>query len=963
VVAVAAGDGHSLALTVDGTVLTWGNDDHGSPNGPVYTPTEPKPVVVSGLGSGSGVVAVAAGGNQSLALRADESVVAWGPGQHTPVEVRGLGAGSAVVAVSTGAFQNLALRSDGSVVAWGAGSPGPLLYGATGIAGTPVPMTGLESGSGVVAVSAGYTHSLALRRDGSVVAWGSDDSGQLGDGGSIDQPTPVAVSGLGPGSGVVAVSAGYHHSMALRRDGSVVAWGDDSVGQLGDGGTPFAKRIPVAVQGLGPGAGVVAVAAGVGHSVALRLDGSVLSWGWDVYGQLGDGSTGTSQRVPVAVRGLGPGSGIKAVSAGGYHNLVAKSAPRAGDRYRALSPARVWDSRSGPGPFGSIGPGGRRNITIAGVGGVPATGVDAVVLNVTAVAPTAGTFVTAWPTGEAKPLASNLNIGPGDTRANLVVVKVGAGGQVSFYNNLGSVNLVADVAGYFGTAGASLTSLSPTRVWDSRAGPGPVGRIAGGGTRSITFAGVGGVPPTGATAVVLSLVAVNPSAGTFITAWPAGAAKPLVSNLNVPPGDTRGNLVIAKVGTGGQVSFYNNLGTVDLVADIAGWYGPQEPGPPPPLPPRIPDAPAGSATTYQVDARHDGHVSGTLRLPSPAVPKWSHAFNQENENPPTLGYALKVGNRVFVTGKRFPTLTPDGRPAFGVDLYGLDAATGTTLWGPISLGDADTRGGLITADREAVYAITDDGGLQSYDQATGRERWSTGLPGGSFTTPPTASGGLLYVGAQTNQGVLYAVDTRTGLVRWTAHDVDGTGSPASVDDGGVYVSYGCSRNHRYDADQGTVVWTANTLCSGYGGQPAVLTRDSVYVADAYDLAWKRLARASGATLATVNGETAPAFDGDVGFFLAFAQPSGVPTLSAVDQATGAVLWTATGDDRFATPPLVIDGKVIIGSWTGQVTALDERTGAQVWSGTSRLSGTTGLNVADGLLLVSSAAGLVAFGAS
>lgn len=122
--------------------------------------------------------------------------------------------------------------------------------------------------------------------------------------------------------------------------------------------------------------------------------------------------------------------------------------------FAPLSPFRVWDSRVGPGPVGRIGPAGVRNVTVTGLGGVPATGVTAVVLNVTAVAPSAGTFVTVWPSGENRPNASNLNIPPGDTRPNLVIVKVGAGGQVNFYNDAGTVDLIADVAGWYGVPGA-----------------------------------------------------------------------------------------------------------------------------------------------------------------------------------------------------------------------------------------------------------------------------------------------------------------------------------------------------------------------------------------------------------------------------------------------------------------------------------------------------------------------------
>ena len=122
-------------------------------------------------------------------------------------------------------------------------------------------------------------------------------------------------------------------------------------------------------------------------------------------------------------------------------------------------------------------------------------------------------------------------------------------------------------------AGARFTSLSPARVWDSRVGPGPVGRIGAGGVREVTVTGVGGVPATGVTAVVLNVTAVAASAGTYVTAWPTGELQPNASNLNIPPGDTRPNLVIVKVGAGGKVSFYNDVGTVDLIADIAGWVG------------------------------------------------------------------------------------------------------------------------------------------------------------------------------------------------------------------------------------------------------------------------------------------------------------------------------------------------------------------------------------------------------
>ena len=248
-------------------------------------------------------------------------------------------------------------------------------------------------------------------------------------------------------------------------------------------------------------------------------------------------------------------------------------------RYNPVSPSRIWDSRVGPGPVGRLGAGNTAAVQVVGRGGVPAEGVAAVALNVTAVNPTASTFVTAWPSSEAKPLASNLNIPPGDTRPNLVIVKtidLGHGtsdnGLVSFYNDAGTVDIIVDVAGYFITNGDNFNTTSPTRIWDSRVGPGPLGRVGPADSRDITVAGASSVPATGVTAVVMNVTSVAPSAGTYVTVWPAGEPRPTASNLNIPPGDTRANLVIVKLGAGGKVSFYNDAGTNDLIADVAGWF-------------------------------------------------------------------------------------------------------------------------------------------------------------------------------------------------------------------------------------------------------------------------------------------------------------------------------------------------------------------------------------------------------
>jgi hypothetical protein len=158
-------------------------------------------------------------------------------------------------------------QAGGTVLAWGFNFDGELGNGTSGYfteSSTPVPVSGL---SGVVTVAGGYDHSLALRSDGTVWAWGSNSFGQLGNGTTTNSPTPVPVSGL---SGVVAVAGGMDHSLALRSDGTVWAWGSNYWGQLGNG-TTTDSLTPVQVGGL---SGVVDVAGKRQKSLALKSDGT-----------------------------------------------------------------------------------------------------------------------------------------------------------------------------------------------------------------------------------------------------------------------------------------------------------------------------------------------------------------------------------------------------------------------------------------------------------------------------------------------------------------------------------------------------------------------------------------------------------------------------------------------------------------------------------------------------------------
>ena len=232
-----------------------------------------------------------------------------------------------------------------------------------------------------------------------------------------------------------------------------------------------------------------------------------------------------------------------------------------GSTFTATSPVRVLDTRT----TGPVGAGGTVAVDLSTR--VPAT-ATAVVLNVTGVAPTASTFVTAYPGGAPRPTASSLNLDAGEVRANQVTVAVGADRTVRLYNNSGRVDLVADLAGHYGTeAGSLFTGLPPNRVLDTREDH----PLPAGGVRDIDLSGA---VPESATAVTFNLTATTPTASTFVTAWPTGATRPTVSNLNVEIGETRPNLVTVAIGANRRVSLYNNFGTVHLLADLTGFHTP-----------------------------------------------------------------------------------------------------------------------------------------------------------------------------------------------------------------------------------------------------------------------------------------------------------------------------------------------------------------------------------------------------
>ncbi|WP_159395597.1 hypothetical protein [Streptomyces sp. 3211] len=243
-----------------------------------------------------------------------------------------------------------------------------------------------------------------------------------------------------------------------------------------------------------------------------------------------------------------------------------------GSALTPLSPSRFLDTREGLGaPRARVGAGGVVTLQVAGVKGVPAAGVTAVVMNVTAVSPTEAGFVTVYPNGQAVPGVSNLNFTAGQIVPNLVTVPV-VNGKVDLRNHAGAVDLVADVTGYYSATGSTFSAASPVRLLDTRTPIGGHPAPAGGGeTIDLKVAGVEGVPATGVTAVVLNVTVTAPASDSFLTVYPHGVARPHVSNLNFRAGQTVSNLVIVPV-IDGRVSFHSPYGPVDVIADLNGWF-------------------------------------------------------------------------------------------------------------------------------------------------------------------------------------------------------------------------------------------------------------------------------------------------------------------------------------------------------------------------------------------------------
>jgi hypothetical protein len=305
------------------------------------------------------------------------------------------------------------------------------------------------------------------------------------------------------------------------------------------------------------------------------------------------GGSGTStlnfvrgQTVPnLVVVPVGPDGSIRLYNAAGSTHLIGDitgwfAGPDAtvGSHFVPTGPARLLDTRTGLGRNGVVGPvGGGSTIVlgVAGLGAIPSEGVRAVAVNVTVTGPTAAGYLSVTPSGGGA--TSSVNFAAGETAANLVMVKTGADGSVRIRNATGTAHVVVDVVGWFSDpgllTGAVQVPVEPARVLDTRDGTGRggvTGKIGPSVPVVLDVTGVGGVPTSGASAVILNVTAVAPSANGYLSVTPSGGLG--TSTLNFARGETVANLVVVPIGPDGSVQIANAAGATHVVGDVVGWF-------------------------------------------------------------------------------------------------------------------------------------------------------------------------------------------------------------------------------------------------------------------------------------------------------------------------------------------------------------------------------------------------------
>jgi len=335
---IATGTMHTCVILDDGSVSCWGAGDNGK-LGNGQTDNEATPTQTASLGVGRTAVAISAGQFHTCALLDNGSVSCWGYNgngrlgdgtQNTrlfPTLTSSFGVGKTAIAISAGWSHTCAILDDGNVSCWGKNVQGQLGDGTQTNRFIPTQTSSLGEGRTAIAISAGSYHTCALLDDGSVSCWGDNSMGQIGDGDSdqgqanyIQRHNPTPISSPGNNRTIVAIDAGQYYTCAILDDGSVSCWGSNDDGQLGDG-TQTDRNVTTPTSSLGVNRTAVGITSGSLQTCAILDDGSVSCWGANNYGQLGDGTT-IKRLIPTPTSSLGINRTAVAIASGGDHTCA-----------------------------------------------------------------------------------------------------------------------------------------------------------------------------------------------------------------------------------------------------------------------------------------------------------------------------------------------------------------------------------------------------------------------------------------------------------------------------------------------------------------------------------------------------------------------------------------------------------------------------------------------------------------
>jgi alpha-tubulin suppressor-like RCC1 family protein len=600
VIGIAAGNSHSIAVRSDGTVWAWGAQDVGQTGRGIVSQTGTATAVqVAGL---SGIVSVAAGNDNSYALRGDGTLYGWGDNRTAqvgagvrgdrPEAVQTVGL-TAITSVAAGNSFSMAVRSDGTLWAWGLNDHGQLGDGTTTNRPTPIQVPGFSW----LSVSAGQGFTVAAKSDGTAWAWGDNSSGQLGQGNLIEQHSPVRIASL---ANVREISVGYFHALARLSNGAVVGWGANWAGQLGQGNVASPVTSPVLVSTSTGLTDAVAISAGGGFSMAIQAGGTVFGWGSDFDGKLGDGDTTMADKL-VPTRALLTRSpvtfvtGAVGVSAGAQHTLLLRSDGTVlgvgendeGETGAGLEDLVVFDKID---LVTQVCVAAAAICPIKSIAGVSAS--DTGNTNHFGLALTQGGGVLQW--GGRVGEYSYTNTNPRQVIPKAVsglsgIVQVDAGGShLVALKGDGTVWTAGEnSAGQLGTGGfdfepspvqalpigqLAVNPLSPVRLFDTRDGTGgvPARKVNAGEVLRVQVGGKMGVPAAGVGAVGLNVTVTGPEADGFVTVFPCGSV-PLASNLNYRTNHDVANYVLAPLSASGEVCFYSDHET-HLLADLSSYF-------------------------------------------------------------------------------------------------------------------------------------------------------------------------------------------------------------------------------------------------------------------------------------------------------------------------------------------------------------------------------------------------------